>query len=331
MSDTEARLRETVKKLFDEKQIDLFIGYGQGSLPPTSAPVFISGADEVDRLVWNRYCLNNLAVYLPRYFVPIPRKEEQSFPRIGVAVKGCDARSVVGLIKEHQVPRENITIVGIPCPGMVERGEVESRLPGGQITKVEKGPEEIRVSTDAGEAKTFKILDVLAESCVSCQHPVPRVYDVLLGDEKDARGPAGDEFPRLKEFEAKSIDERWKYFQEEMSRCIRCYACRNACPNCYCKLCFAEQTQPAWIGVTDDPADVVFYHLGRLFHQAGRCVDCGACARACPMGIDLRLFLRGMVRDVKELFGYEAGVSLEEPVPLATFGPDDSQEFITEP
>ncbi len=101
MSDTEARLRETVKKLFDEKQIDLFIGYGQGSLPLTSAPVFISGADEVDRLVWNRYCLNNLAVYLPRYFVPIPRIEEQRFPCICVAVKGCDARAVVGLIKEH--------------------------------------------------------------------------------------------------------------------------------------------------------------------------------------------------------------------------------------
>jgi Fe-S oxidoreductase len=57
-------------------------------------------------------------------------------------------------------------------------------------------------------------------------------------------------------------------------------------------------------------------------------VDCGACDRACPIGIDLRRLTKKMEMDVKELFHYEAGMSLEDVLPLATFNPDDPQEFI---
>ncbi len=133
------------------------------------------------------------------------------------------------------------------------------------------------------------------------------------------------------DFEEKTMEERWEYFQEQMSKCIRCYACRQACPNCYCKECFAEQTKPKWIGTTNNISDIMFYQIGRIFHQAGRCVDCGACVRACPMGIDLRTFTYKLVKDVKELFGYEAGISLDELPPLTTFMLEDEQEFMIEP
>lgn len=331
MQEIEKQLREMVKKLFEDEKIDLFIGYEQGSLPMMSTPCFLSRADEVDRLAWNTYCSNNLAVYLPRYFIPDPRKKDQVFPRIGMVTKGCDGRSVVGLIKENQVPRENLVLVGVACAGMVDKKKLEAGLPEGEVIKAEEKGEEIVVSSSEGKEKTLKKNEVLDESCLQCQYPLPKVYDILIGEEKDARKADSDEFARIKEFEAKSIEERWKYFQEEMSKCIRCYACRNACPNCYCKECFAEETQPKWIGVTEELSDVILYHLGRLFHQAGRCVDCGACARACPMGLDLRLFVKKLGKDVKELFGYEAGLSLEELPPLTTFKLEDAQDFITEP
>ena len=76
---------------------------------------------------------------------------------------------------------------------------------------------------------------------------------------------------------------------------------------------------------------MISYHLGRMFHQAGRCVDCGACVRACPMGIDLRTFSYKLVKDAKELFDYTAGLDLEKAPPLREFSANDSDHFITEP
>ena len=92
-----------------------------------------------------------------------------------------------------------------------------------------------------------------------------------------------------------------------------------------------HQSLPQWAGITNDISDTMFYHIGRIFHQAGRCVDCGACVAACPVSIDLRKFTYKLVKDVEDLYEYEAGLSLDEPQPLATFNPDDEQEFMIEP
>jgi formate dehydrogenase subunit beta len=88
---------------------------------------------------------------------------------------------------------------------------------------------------------------------------------------------------------------------------------------------------PAWIGVSTELTDSMIFHLIRIFHQAGRCVECDACVRACPMGIDLRTFTKKIASDVRELFGFTPGFDLEAPPPLITFTENDSQEFITEP
>jgi Na+-translocating ferredoxin:NAD+ oxidoreductase RnfC subunit len=89
-----------------------------------------------------------------------------------------------------------------------------------------------------------------------------------------------------------------------------------------------DQTQPAWFAKSDDLADVMAFHIVRLYHIAGRCLECGACARACPMDIDLRTLGRKLEKDVRELYGYEAGMDPESTPPLATFRPDDRANFI---
>ena len=131
--------------------------------------------------------------------------------------------------------------------------------------------------------------------------------------------------------EAQSADERWEYFVSEMSKCIKCYACRGACPSCYCTQCFIDQNQPQWFGKTTELSDTIIFHLVRAFHVAGRCVNCGACARACPMGIDLMSLTKKIEKDMKELFQYTAGMDIEELAPFATFKDNDPQDFITEP
>jgi ferredoxin len=150
---------------------------------------------------------------------------------------------------------------------------------------------------------------------------------VLVG-EKVPETAGKDEFSEVTDLESKSAEERWKHFKEELSKCIRCYACRNVCPLCYCKMCFVDQTMPAWFGKTNDLADTMIYHIVRAFHMAGRCVDCGACSRACPMNINLRELAKKIEKIMKERYGYEAGVSLEKMPPLGEFEMEDPQEFI---
>ncbi|MFH1556920.1 MAG: 4Fe-4S dicluster domain-containing protein [Pseudomonadota bacterium] len=331
MNETESKLKDAVKELLATGRVDLVIGYEKGSLPLRSRPCFVRRAEEVDRLVWNSYCTNNLAVYLPRLFEkPARPKPEYAPPKVGIVGKGCDTRSVIGLIKEHQLPRENIVLIGMPCAGMIDVRKVEAALGGAPVADGKKGADgTFEVTTVAGQTKQLKKEDVIADACRECSYPSVDGVDIQI--EGDAIAATQARYTEVAEFEAKSPEERWQYFIGEMSKCIRCHACRQACPNCYCKVCFVDQTKPRWVGAGDDLSDAVVYHLGRIFHQAGRCVECDACVRACPMGIDLRLFTAKLRKDVNELFAYVPGLSLDELPPLCTFAADDSQGFITEP
>jgi formate dehydrogenase (coenzyme F420) beta subunit len=315
MKDTSAMIRDTAEKLLAEKQVDLVIGFEKGTLPLQSSPCFIRRAEEAGKLVWNASCQNNLAKYL--------RKRTE---KTGIVAKGCDVRAIIGLIKEGQIDRDKVVIIGVPCDGMIDNRKIEARLGGKEILEAEEKDGTLilkgRDFTETIEKKEF-----LHNSCKTCTHRNPVMYDILIGD-KVEESQGTDEYAEVKQFEAKSADERWQSFTDEMNKCIRCYACRNSCPFCYCQECFVDSLQPRWIGKTTDLSDTAIFHIVRAFHTAGRCVDCGACERACPMGINLTMLTKKIEKDIKEFFHYEAGASLEDVPPLATFNPDDPQGFI---
>jgi len=332
----EKQLHEIAQKLITEKEIDFFLGYEKGSVPLTSRPFFIKvkGADAAEnlaeKLVWNSFCSNNLAVFLYKYFEtnPFARKRPPK-PKIGVVAKGCDLRSIVALIKEKQVLRDHLILVGVPCQGMIDTGKIKTAISGEEVKNYQEQDGTLMLTTRSGKEYTFKKEDVLQEACIDCRYPMPEGTDYLLEGEAKAPGDGG--YARIEAFEANSPQERWQYFLQEMSKCIRCYACRQACPTCWCKECFAEQNDLKWIGVTTDISDTMIFHLTRIFHQAGRCVECDACYRACPMDIDLRTFTKKIGKDVEELFEFFPDFNLETTPPISTFRVEDSESFITEP
>ncbi len=310
-----AQVKEAAKKLLEDKKVDLVVGFAEGSLPLRGTPFFARTPEEANQLTWNRGCENNLANFL--------RKREG---KVAVVAKGCDVRSIVALTKENQIDRDNLYIIGVPCDGMVDRKKVGKLLGGKEVLEVVDQGDTI-VLKGNGFAETAKLADLLHNSCIDCRYGNPVVYDELIGTLMPEK--AEEDFAEIKAFEAKTTAERRAFMTEEFSKCIRCYACRNACPMCYCTECFVDCSQPEWIGKSAaNVQDNILFQAVRVFHSAGRCADCGACERACPMGINLRLLTRKLVKDVKVLFNAEAGVSMDDKAAMATFAADDPEPFL---
>lgn len=311
---TTEKIREVAKQLLADQKVDLVVGFAKGTLPLRSTPYFARTPEQAENLIWSATCENNLANFV--------RKRTD---KVAVIAKGCDVRAIVALIKEGQINRENLTIIGVPCEGMVDRKQICQAI----------GCQDILEATDQGAElslkgknfeKTLAKADVMFGSCKTCQYNTPVIFDELIGEALPAKEANYDD---IAAFEALSTAERNAFIAKEMEKCIRCYACRQACPMCYCSECFVDCGAPAWIGKgAQSVDDNALFQTVRVLHLAGRCVDCGACERACPMGIKLSLLNRKMVKDVKELFGAEAGVNLNDPPALNVHQFEDKEDFM---
>ncbi len=285
------RLRNKARELLKNKQVELIIGYERSSDGVSSRPCFIEQDSDADSLIWDAYCVYNLSNYLKDY----PGK------RIGIVVKKCDLRSIAVLLQENQLKRENVFIIEMECQGVID----EKRL---------------RITCE----------QVQDQKCKKCPPSTVLSSDYLIEDKEEKRKKPDDydEYEPVRKMEAKAITERLKFWEKEFSRCIRCYACRQVCPMCYCPRCVAEQTTPSWFSKAADLGGNFSWNLIRAMHLAGRCIDCGECERACPVGIPLREINKKIEKEVKELFHYEAGSNPEMAPLFACFDKSDPDSFI---
>jgi formate dehydrogenase (coenzyme F420) beta subunit len=309
------KIRETAKKLLAEGKVDVFIGYQKGTVPMMNEPLLVNDPDKVDKLYWDNFCGLNLCNYLTK-----------RTDKIGIIANGCNSRNMVTHIIENQIKRDQLYIVGIPCEGMIDHRAVARAVKLKEILDiVQDGTQFVVKGKDFEE--TFEKEKFLQSNCAVCRHRNPVIYDEMLGDPVEEQTDVNP-YSDVEKIEAMEPEKKQGFFQRLISRCIRCYACRNSCPLCYCPTCFVDESTPQWVGKSVDPTDTMTFHFLRAYHCAGRCTDCGACERVCPMSISMRQFTKKLNKDTEELFNWEAGLDPEKRPPLDVYRPDDYNDFI---
>jgi ferredoxin len=309
------KIRERARKLLEEGTVDVFIGYKKGSVCMMNEPVLISDPEKADLLYWDSNCGLNLCNYLTK------RTE-----KIGIVANGCNSRNIVTHIVENQIKRDQLYIVGIPCKGMIDHRAVKRAVKQREILEIKEEGESFTVKGKDFE-QTFEKKDFLQTNCAVCTHRNPVEYDEMIAEPVEEQTGV-EAYRDVEKIEEMAPEKKWDFFTRLIERCIRCYACRNACPLCYCPTCFVDESQPQWVGKSSDPTDTMTFHFLRAYHCAGRCTDCGACERVCPMGISMRQFTKKLNKDALDLFSWEAGLTLDQRPPLDVYRPDDYNDFI---
>ncbi|MGQ9729910.1 MAG: 4Fe-4S dicluster domain-containing protein [Candidatus Zipacnadales bacterium] len=313
MGDLTAAVRAKARQLLETGEVKLVIGHARGSTPYRARPHFATSVEAAEELIHDLTCANNLAVYVNK-----PRE------KVAVIAKGCDARSLITLASEGQADRADVVVIGVTCEGKLDEGRLLSKLefPPRHIKAVREEGEEVVVEGLDGEVRLPRE-EVIMPACTWCRVRTPAVCNEMLGEPVPPAETA-DTYPDLEQLEAMSAAERAAFWYSQLNKCIRCYACRNACPLCYCPECFVDEYHPQWAvhGGGQFRGNWMF-HLGRAQHLAGRCSACGSCERVCPVGIPLMLLNRWMERTANQAFDHLAGMAEGQKQLAALFRRDE--------
>ncbi|HEB80196.1 MAG TPA: hydrogenase [Rhodospirillales bacterium] len=308
-----------------------------------SQPAFIAEAGDVDKLVWDPTCVHNLSLYLTAEKKIRAAKKETADKPIGIVCKGCDSRSVVVLLQENYLKRENVHIIGVSCQGsgVLDENKLNKHLKGKTPLSAEyDGDESYVVATKDGDVK-IAAKEIMAERCLECKFPYPDVNDEIFGGKVESE--RRDPFHSLEAMEASTVGDKWDFWKKQLDGCLRCYACRSVCPMCYCEECVVDSitfmvtpgTSPEqkadrikWIERSNSTSENFGYHMVRAIHLVGRCIDCAECERVCPVDIPLRLLNKKLEKEAFELFDYQAGLDPDQPSLVSSFRDEDPNDHI---
>ena len=307
-------LAAKAKEIFESGKADRLLGWKRGEFDWDVTPALFT-AENLDEFVFNGFCGANFSKYL----IAETRKSEN---KVLVFLKPCDTYSFNQLLTEHRFEREKVYVVGIPCDGMLDINKIRAKAEN--VSSVKDG-ETVKIETLWDGETTAPRAELLAERCVNCKSKKHTAYDELIGEDGEVLD--SKRFDEVEALEKLTPDERFAFWQNELSRCIRCNACRDVCPACTCEKCVFDNPKS---GLENKAAANEFeeklFHIIRAFHVAGRCTDCGECSRVCPQHIPLHLLNRKFIKDIDNFYGdYQAGEEVGSRAPIVNFSFDDPE------
>lgn len=319
MQKTAGLIKKRALELLADGTVNKVLGWQEGDFIYDVTPTFFD-KDTIDGLAFSSFCGANLSKYL------IKACKEQTEGKILVFLKPCDTYSFNQLLTEHRIDRDKVYVIGVECKGMLDIERIKSEGITG-VTKVIDNGTDLAIKTIYGD-KTCNREDVLLEKCVCCKSKELMVFDEVLGEKTETE--AADRFAGVEALENMTAEERFAFWNAELSRCIRCNACRNVCPACSCNKCVFDNPQSGVASKANtDTFEEKMFHIIRAYHVAGRCTDCGECSRVCPQNIPLHLLNRKFIKDINELYGdYQAGEEEGSRAPLVNFTFDDAEPSI---
>ncbi len=315
MKDVELKMLERAKQLLESGEVARVVGWKKGDFCYDPSPACFEKVEELNDFVYNWFCGANLSKYL----IEIAKKEGKT----AVFLKPCDTYSFNQLVKEHRIKRENVHVIAVECMAKLDIQKIKAKDVA-FVTDVEVVEKDVKVSTLYGETVLYKP-EVVLDKCAVCNKTHQVKDEEIILHERPVRDV--NRFEEVEKLEAMTEDERFAFWREQLSKCIRCNACRNVCPACSCIKCvFDNPASGISAKANDDKFEEQMFHIIRAFHVAGRCTDCGECSRVCPQNIPLHLLNRKFIKDIDNLYGeYQAGETSEGKTPLTSYTEEDAE------
>ncbi len=313
MKDVELKMLERAKELLANGEVARVIGWKKGDFCYDPTPASFESVEELDGFVYNWFCGTNLSKYL----IQMSKKEGKT----AIFLKPCDTYSFNQLVKEHRINRENIYVIAVECLAKFDIEKIKKKGVS-FVTGVEVNDKEVKVLSPMGETTLYKP-EIVLSKCAVCNKTHQVKDEEIILHERPERDV--NRFEEVEKLEAMTEDERFAFWKEQLSKCIRCNACRNVCPACSCVKCvFDNPASGVASKANSDTFEEQMFHIVRAFHVAGRCTDCGECSRVCPQNIPLHLLNRKFIKDIDGFYGeYQAGETSEGKTPLTSYTEGD--------